>query len=70
MAVLSVTVPDEQVDRVRAAFATRVRKEFVDVTAADVEADLVDYVKNVVRQYEEDVAARAAFDGVSDLDAT
>lgn len=70
MATLTVTVPDEQVDRVRVAFANRAQKEPQDVTAADVAAVLANYVKKVVRQHEELAANEAAQASVTDVDAT
>jgi hypothetical protein len=70
MATLTITVPDEHVDRVKAAFAVLARKEVADTTAADVEAVLAEYVRNITRSYEEDVANLAAQAAITDVDAS
>lgn len=70
MAQLILTIPDAQVDRVRAAFAHRLGVDVADVTAETVRTELVGIVKRVVRQAEVEQARDAAGAGITDVDAT
>lgn len=70
MAQLTLTVPDAQVPRVLAAFASRRGKDVGDMTANDVRAELLDLVRIIVRQYEADEAAQAAREAVIDIDVS
>ena len=66
MAQLSITIPDEQVSRVLAAFAERTGVE--SPTPADVKAELVKLIKIIVRDHEKRAAEAAIV--VSDVDAS
>lgn len=70
MAQLTITVPDAQVPRIRAAFAPRVMKDAADVTAEDVRLALIDIVKKIVRGHEAQEAEATARAGIVDVDAT
>lgn len=70
MAQLTITIPDPQVDRVREAFSPLARKEPADMTAQDVTDVLIEYVINITKQYEEDVANIAAQASVTEIDVT
>lgn len=70
MAQLTITVPDEQVARIRAAFAPRLRKPVDEVVAEDIRLFLVQLLKDVVRTEEAAVAERQARDAVVEIDAT
>jgi len=66
MAQLTITVPDEQVPRILAAFAERVGKDVGDMVAEDIRLELIDLVRKIVRNYELEEARRAVV--VSDVD--
>lgn len=70
MAQITITIPDAQVDRVRTAFSPFIRKPVADITAQDVSNYLAQYIKDIVRSYEEDMAYIAARDSITDVDAT
>lgn len=73
MAQLTITIPDDQVARVRAAFSVFVVPPGEPsrlATAEEVRLALVKYVKSVVRDYEV-VAAKAAVEAeVTDVTPT
>lgn len=68
MAQLTITIPDEQVDRVLAAFAERAGKDVGDMTAADARGVLVTLIKKIVRSYERQEAEKAIV--TTDVDAS
>jgi hypothetical protein len=69
MATLTITVPDEQVDRVRVALAPRAGKAPEDMTAEDVRLAVVALLKRVVESYEQREAERAVAGSLVPLDA-
>lgn len=68
MAQLTITIPDAQVPRVRAAFAKRLGLAVQDVDAEAIRLELVNLVKIIVRVAEEEEAAAAARAGVTEVD--
>lgn len=74
MAQITITIPDDQIDRVKAAFATRIgpildeEGEPVEITAAHVKAELGVLIVKIVRQHERDAAAKAARAGTTDVE--
>ena len=73
MASLTITVPDAQVPRLRAAFAYRLGLDVADVTAEVVRQQLVENLKVMVRAAERDLAEQQARDAVlngADIEAS
>lgn len=70
MAQLTITIPDAQVDRVKAAFAERLDLDVADVDAEAIRQELVSLVKTIVLHYEQREAGRAAEDAVVEVDAS
>lgn len=76
MASLTITVPDDQVDRIRAALGQAlnmvdgVNGGFLDATTDQVRQYLRDSLKGVVYQVEQENAARAAAQAVAPPDIT
>ncbi len=69
MARLIITVPDDQVDRVRAALAPRVGKIPANMTSEDARLAVVDILKSVVESHERREAERAVAANLVPLDA-
>lgn len=59
MASVTLTIPDEQVDRVRAAFAARANIPVESYTAQEFQDTIAALVKAVVIGYEKDLARQA-----------
>jgi hypothetical protein len=72
MAQIIITVPDDQVDRIRTAFSNT-GVFFNDppnppATIQQVKDVLATHIKNIVRDYEREVARRAAIGGIVDVE--
>jgi hypothetical protein len=71
MATLSLTIPDDQIPRVLAAFGTRlINGDTTPATVAEVRASLIQFVKDRVRAHEYELARVAAATGIVDVEAT
>ena len=70
MAQVTLTIPTEQVDRIRAATAHRLSLEVEDVGVAQVQELLASQLKKIVLGFERDEAGRAARDNVTEVDVT
>ena len=73
MAQITITIPDDQVDRVKAAFASRLggvydeEGEPREINVDDVKAEVGNIIIKVVRQHEKDAAAKTARDSTTDV---
>jgi len=54
LATLSITVPDDKVSRIQAAFGSMIGQP---ATNAEIRAALLDFVRRRVREYEAELAA-------------
>lgn len=70
MATLTITIPDAQVDRVKAAFAARQRIDVADITVQNVQDAIAGIVKDLVHRHESNAAEEAARAAVTDVDVT
>lgn len=71
MADITITIPDQHIPRVVAAFAAEYGWTAEDgPKGAFAKAALIRHVRQVTRRYEAQAAAQAAMLGVSDVDAT
>lgn len=74
MAQITITIPDDQVDRVKAAFHARIGVQFdeegepIPVTVDEVKAEIGNIIIKVVRQHEKDAAAKAARESTTDVE--
>ncbi len=67
MATLTITIPDANVTRVRAAFGhLQGTSTWVPATTQEVQDALTTYLRRQVRSYEEGLAQQAALAGVTD----
>lgn len=81
MATLTITVPDAEVPRIRAAFAERARQRrmrangdpnepLTPATPEEIRQEIISWVVGEVRAYEQGVAAAAAAAGVTPVPAS
>ena len=77
MPTLTITTTSNQAQRIATAFGRLKNRKTPrperlprDATAAEVKADVIDFVKQVVINHEQDVAMEAARSTVPDIDPT
>lgn len=73
MATISITIPDAQVPRVLAAFGHRVSRNQPSTgpaTPAEFKAQIVAFVRGVVRKVERDAYVAGADATITDVDVT
>ncbi len=75
MPTLTITTNGAQAQRIATAFGRLKNlrepdKTPRDATAAEVKADVIDFIRSIVINHERDVAAQAASDAVPDIDPT
>lgn len=70
MPQITVDIPAEHVDRIRAATAARLNMDVVDVGLPEFKAMLIDHIKKIVRGYEIEQAQATARGAVTDVEAS
>ncbi len=73
MATLTITTNGQQAQRIAKAFGRlknlrEPNKTPRDATTAEIKADVIEYIRSVVINYEQDVAMQAASRGVPSID--